>query len=158
MRTIEPSPARRGQGEVYAARPVPPRPHRALGFRPAFPLRTPHPCPSPSRRGVLVAVPEASWERGATLARRRRTHPAKRHASGRPPLGDGMRAIIRGGWEGGDCFIFYPDIEHRNSDRFCAAIFGDAAARLYRHQQALPDRIRVIVPSLALRPCRSNCR
>jgi hypothetical protein len=29
------------------------RPDRAVGFRPAFPVRTPHPCPSPSRRGVL---------------------------------------------------------------------------------------------------------
>ena len=46
-------------------------------------------------RSVPRSVPEASRERGATLARRRRTHPAKRHASGRPPLGDGMRAIIR---------------------------------------------------------------
>jgi hypothetical protein len=52
---------------------------------------------SSSRRDHSVprSVPEASRERGATLARRRRTHPAKRHASGRPPLGDGMRGIIR---------------------------------------------------------------
>jgi len=46
-------------------------------------------------RSVPRSVPEASRERGATLARRRRTHPAKRHASGRPPLGHGMRRIIR---------------------------------------------------------------
>jgi hypothetical protein len=46
-------------------------------------------------RSVPRSVPEASRERGATLARRRRTHPAKRHASGRPPLGDGMRGTIR---------------------------------------------------------------
>ena len=73
---------------------------------------------SSSRRGRSASrsVPEASRERGATLARRRRTHPAKRHASGRPPLGDGMRGIIREVGRAGISSRSIP-VRRRNRDR-----------------------------------------
>ena len=91
---------RRGWIEPPSARPVALRQRRFESSGPRFchtSLCSRRGLASSSRRGRSASrsVPEASRERGATLARRRRTHPAKRHASGRPPLGDGMRGIIR---------------------------------------------------------------
>jgi len=79
------------------------------------------------RRRRLWSVPEASREPGATLARRRRTHPAKRHASGWPPLGDGMAGSIR---EVGRAGISYPHFP---------------ALTLPRHGRACPDHPRLCI-------------
>jgi len=91
---------RRGWIEPPSARPVALRQRRFESSGPRFcraGLCSRRGLASSSRRDRSVprSVPEASRERGATLARRRRTHPAKRHASGWPPLGDGMRRSIR---------------------------------------------------------------
>jgi hypothetical protein len=155
---------RRGWIEPPSARPVALRQRRFESSGPRFchaGLCSRRGLASSSRRdrSVPKSVPEASRERGATLARRRRPHPAKRHASGWPPLGDGMAGIIREVRRAGISLRAIPQSRWDLNTIFFWTAEIDAERRLTAYKRPM-HRVRQATKPLSSAPRKlaSKCR